>query len=1065
MKKAFSLVEILVALIIVSLITAALAPVITKKLSSSGITIGGGGGGGVPSAGACAAGQYFDMDEQTCKHCPEGHFCDGFNKLVCLAGTSTSADGTDKHPLNGQSQCKECADGYYALEASPTCLLNTAKNCAERSKIDNICTACSGEDLLVDGNCVKDVPVYTLLNPSGTDITEASTEFEKGSTYWTLKIKATGTLTFSSVPSNVVDVFMVGGGGGGQYSSDGCGNYAAGGGSYNIISNLIVEMDTAYPITIGAGASATKCARGTGGTTSAFGTFSYGGVNDGNHAICPFNDATCDRKYGETGNNSNQIANTGNGGKAQSAGMSGVVIIRGLLGAKNAAKDTIPSFKYLKDGVDATYSHATLSISDTYWFLKFASSGTVSFNSLPNNFIDVFVVGGGAGGQYSSDGCGNYAAGGGNYSIVNNVAISPNTTYKVEIGNGGKATQCGIPNGETSSGFGVFSHGGVNKGSHSICQFNDASCSFTYGNVGSNTNQNHNTGNGGTTQKPGMSGVVIIRGKRSPSSFNYSLPDYKFTNNAGSDVTTEKTTLSISETHWFLRFTSDGSVSFSSLPNNFIDVFVVGGGAGGKYSSDGCGNAAAGGGNYNIVNNVAISTGLTYPIDIGNGGKATQCGFSNGETSSGFGVFSHGGVNQGSHSICQFNDASCSFKYGNVGSDTNQNHNTGNGGTSQKPGMSGIVLIRGKLGNTNANFNLPTYKFLSGSGVDSTTAYTTLNVVDDYWYLKFTLTGSVIFDYLPTNFVDVFVVGGGAGGQYSSDGCGNYAAGGGTFNVSKDVYISKEMTYPLVVGAGGSAGKCSLPEGATSSGFGVYSRGGLKTASYGICQFGDSSCAFKYGNTGNDTNQNHNTGNGGTLQRGGMNGTVIIRGKMNNSLESVLNKLPTYRYKDSGGSDITYSGSTLSVTNTHWYLKFTKSGELVFDSIKNNKIDVFVVGGGAGGQYSSDGCGNYAAGGGNYVVSAYEPIQLGTPYKITVGKGASAGRCSRPAGNPSSAFGITAQGGSGGTAHSVCMFSGSDCSITYGNSGTNTNQFQNTGNGGTEQKNGMDGTVIIRGAL
>ncbi len=45
-KTAFSLVEILVALIIVSLIMAALAPVITKKLSSAGITIVGGGSGG-----------------------------------------------------------------------------------------------------------------------------------------------------------------------------------------------------------------------------------------------------------------------------------------------------------------------------------------------------------------------------------------------------------------------------------------------------------------------------------------------------------------------------------------------------------------------------------------------------------------------------------------------------------------------------------------------------------------------------------------------------------------------------------------------------------------------------------------------------------------------------------------------------------------------------------------------------------------------------------------------------------------------------------------------------------
>ena len=240
-SKAFSLVEILVALIIVSLITAAMAPIITKKLSSSGITIsGGGGGGGVPSAGACGMGQYFDMDEQVCKHCPEGHFCDGFNKLVCLAGTSTSADGTDKHPLNGQSQCKECADGYYALEASPTCILNTAVGCAEKSKIDNACISCeNAEDLLVDGNCVKDVPVYTLLNDSGSDITETDTELTKGDTYWYLKIKSTGTLTFSTVPANVMDVFMVGGGAGGH----GAGGGDDGGGGVVVMVLVVVMME------------------------------------------------------------------------------------------------------------------------------------------------------------------------------------------------------------------------------------------------------------------------------------------------------------------------------------------------------------------------------------------------------------------------------------------------------------------------------------------------------------------------------------------------------------------------------------------------------------------------------------------------------------------------------------------------------------------------------------------------------------------------------------------------------------------------------------------------------
>ena len=45
-KEAFSLVEILVALIAVSCISAALAHVITKKLKGNAISVGGGGVGG-----------------------------------------------------------------------------------------------------------------------------------------------------------------------------------------------------------------------------------------------------------------------------------------------------------------------------------------------------------------------------------------------------------------------------------------------------------------------------------------------------------------------------------------------------------------------------------------------------------------------------------------------------------------------------------------------------------------------------------------------------------------------------------------------------------------------------------------------------------------------------------------------------------------------------------------------------------------------------------------------------------------------------------------------------------
>ena len=83
--SAFSLVELMISLITVSLITAAFAPVITKKLSHGSITLGTFGGGSAEGKACSDSRFYFENNE--CVICPEGNHCDGTNKVPCMAGT------------------------------------------------------------------------------------------------------------------------------------------------------------------------------------------------------------------------------------------------------------------------------------------------------------------------------------------------------------------------------------------------------------------------------------------------------------------------------------------------------------------------------------------------------------------------------------------------------------------------------------------------------------------------------------------------------------------------------------------------------------------------------------------------------------------------------------------------------------------------------------------------------------------------------------------------------------------------------------------------------------------
>ena len=156
--SGFSLVEILVALIIVSLIMAALAPVITKKLSSAGITIvgGGSGGGGSGVSTSCAA-----LDENCtlcmgseCVVCKNGYVLE---HGLCVAehpATREPASQEDCTPFNALFIPKEwnggvsnvCVTKYNVGDPGGPPIINSAK----RLIAGDAQSVCKNED---QGNC------------------------------------------------------------------------------------------------------------------------------------------------------------------------------------------------------------------------------------------------------------------------------------------------------------------------------------------------------------------------------------------------------------------------------------------------------------------------------------------------------------------------------------------------------------------------------------------------------------------------------------------------------------------------------------------------------------------------------------------------------------------------------------------------------------------------------------------------------------------------------------------------------------------------------------------------
>lgn len=121
---------------------------------------------------------------------------------------------------------------------------------------------------------------------------------------------------------------------------------------------------------------------------------------------------------------------------------------------------------------------------------------------------------------------------------------------------------------------------------------------------------------------------------------------------------------------------------------------------------------------------------------------------------------------------------------------------------------------------------------------------------------------------------------------------------------------------------------------------------------------------------------------------------------------SLKNAFPVFTY--SGNYELIDDGIAAKMQN--WRIKFLTSGTLRFTEAPGS-IDVFLVGGGAGGANWSNGSNPLGGGGGGRTLTDTFVPQVGTDYEIVIG----AGGPQYTNGGLSSAFGFAANGGSVGS--------------------------------------------------
>lgn len=174
--------------------------------------------------------------------------------------------------------------------------------------------------------------------------------------------------------------------------------------------------------------------------------------------------------------------------------------------------------------------------------------------------------------------------------------------------------------------------------------------------------------------------------------------------------------IAVSQDNWKIRFLTSGTLTFTNLngAEGGIDVFLVGGGGGTKWSVGGkaCGGGA-GGGYTQTGKAITVTTNTPYQIDIGAGG----IGAADGGTTSAFGLSASGG----GHPISAGGAAGGSGGGGYVHADASGTSasGAGNGGSDGSDGVtagSGGGAGGAGQGTTTREFGEENGKLYAGGG-------------------------------------------------------------------------------------------------------------------------------------------------------------------------------------------------------------------------------------------------------------------------------------------------------------------------------------------------------------